>query len=186
VDRGLITCALLALRLAACGGKVAHVEPAGPPAGAPADVHATAQLTHLVALGLDPRHLPSLGEVPAASMNPLMDTFDDSLDACCEDCHVKNDPRAPTKARRISGEMWHRFTQELVTLDGQPAYCDSCHGGAVRFLDRQDPGALRQWMRANYVGKLRKRDGGAVTCATCHGEPFEPRILERLWGPVSR
>ena len=149
-------------------------------------MHATTQLPHLVALGLDPRHLPSLGEVPAASMNPLMDTFDDSLDACCEDCHVKNDPRAPTKAKRISGEMWHRFTQELVTLDGQPAYCDSCHGGAVRFLDRRDPGALRQWMRDNYVGKLRKRNGSAVTCATCHGEPFEPRILERLWGPVSR
>jgi len=110
-----------------------------------------------------------------------METFDDSLDACCEDCHRKADLRAPTRAKRISDQMWQHFTQELVTLDGKPAYCDSCHQGQTRFLDRGDPDALRVWMRDNYVGRLRKRDGSAIQCSTCHGEPFEPRIIDRLW-----
>jgi hypothetical protein len=178
---GLTFAAAVAIALSACGGKASQVGPAGPAPGSPASVHPTAQLPHLAALGLDPEHLPALRDVPAASMDRLMDTFDDSLDACCEDCHAKNDPRAPTRAKRVSAEMWRRFTRELVTLDGKPAYCDSCHGGAARVLDRRDPAGLRQWMKDNYVEKLRKRGGGAVVCATCHGEPFEPKIVERLW-----
>jgi len=171
----------LALALAACGGS-ASPSPATPDApGRVVEVGPTEQLHALLAIGLDPERLPRLGDVPGAAMKPLMETFDDSLDACCEDCHVKNDPRAPTKAKRISGEMWQRFTRELVTQDGSPAYCDTCHKGAVRFLDRRDPAALRAWMRDNFVARLRKRDGGAVECATCHGEPFEPRIVDRLW-----
>lgn len=166
---------MLAIALAACGGGASRTT--SPPTP-PASVHPTAQLPALRALGLSPGELPALGDVPGAAVDKLMDTFDDSLDACCEDCHVKNDPRAPTRAKKISREMWHRFTRELVTLDGSPAYCDSCHAGSVRFLDRRDPEALRRWMRDNYVDKLRKRDGTAVECATCHGEPFQPKLVE--------
>jgi hypothetical protein len=113
-------------------------------------------------------------------MKPLMETFDDSLDACCEDCHSKSDLHAPTRAKRISEAMWDRFTRQLVTTDGNPVYCDSCHDGAARFLDRRDPEALRRWMRDTYVARLRQHDGSAVTCATCHGEPFEPRLVDRM------
>ncbi len=141
----------------------------------------TRQTAALAALGLDARDLPELSAVDARTMKPLMDTFDDSLDACCEDCHVKNDPKAPTDAKRIASEMWRRYSRDLVTIDGAPVYCDSCHEGRLRFLDRSDPKALSQWMLANYVRKLRRKDGSRVECSTCHGRPFEPRILENLW-----
>jgi len=176
------TVALLAtIAVTGCGGSASTTGEVPGPSRAMPTLGPTTKLPDLLALGLDPKQLPGLHDIPTIAMKPLMETFDDSLDACCEDCHVKNDPRAPTKAKRISGEMWRRFTQELVTRDGSPVYCDSCHRGTLRFLDRRDPAALRAWMRDNYVAGLRKRDGGAVECATCHGEPFEPKLIERLW-----
>ena len=141
----------------------------------------TTQTAALASLGLDPTNLPELSQIDRDKMEPLMDTFDDSLDACCDDCHIKSHPEAPTRAKLVSGRMWHDFTRSLRTADGQPVYCDSCHKARLRFLDRSDRDALARWMRANYVDKLRLRDGSAVECSTCHGRPFEPRILEKLW-----
>ena len=174
---------ILALALAACTGRA-------PPPPVPVAVAApermpepgrTEQGPTLHALGVDPAHLPPLHDVPEAAVKPLMNTFDDSLDACCEDCHVKNDPKAPTDAKRISAEMWHRYSQDLETVDGEPVYCDSCHKGRLRFLDRSNREALSQWMRVNYVDRLRAKDGSRMECPTCHGRPFEPKIFDRLW-----
>ena len=141
----------------------------------------TAEGEALAKAGVDAAHLPELHALDGKSRDAVMDTFDDSLDACCEDCHAKNDAKAETDAKRISGEMWHRYSRDLVTVDGDPVYCDSCHGGRLRFLDRSNREALNQWMRTNYVDKLRPRDGSRMECPTCHGRPFEPKILEKLW-----
>lgn len=173
----------LLVALVACGPSARRADHAAAPTVGPMEaVTPTSKVPDLVALGLDPKHLPPLGEVPERAVKPLMDTWDDSLDACCEHCHEKRTPKAPTREKRVAAEMWSRFTRELVTLDGSPVYCDSCHHGALRFLDRSDPAALRAWMRDSYVVRLRKRDGSPVECATCHGERLEAKIIERLWG----
>ncbi len=62
--------------------------------------------------------------------------------------------------------------------DGTPLYCDSCHGGKAEFLDSHDKKALSAAMDANYVKKLRRADKKEHSCEQCHGDPFEPKILE--------
>jgi len=141
----------------------------------------TTKTVTLAALDIDAKRLPDLTAIRAKTMPALMDTFDDSLDACCMDCHVRDDPKAPTVEKRIAHEMWSQYAREFTTVDGGAVYCDSCHQGQLRFLDRSDSKALSTWMQTNYVDKLRLRDGSRVECATCHGRPFEPHIFQNLW-----
>ena len=160
----------------ACHSPGPALSPLAPP---PPVLTTTTQLGPLAAMGLDSQNLPELAAVGERTMKPLMETFNHSLGARCEDCHARKDPGAVTGAKLVSREMWG-YTRDLVALDGTLVYCDSCHQGRLRFLDRSDPDALPRWMLVNYVRKLRHRDGSRVECFNCHGRPFQPGILDKL------
>src|SRR5262249_49061554 len=91
------------------------------------------------------------------------------LGAKCGDCHLEGDFAAPTRRKKIAAKMWDEFTAKLsMAADSSPVFCDSCHQGRVVQLDRRDKKALGQWMDANFVDKLKRKDGKDHGCETCH------------------
>jgi hypothetical protein len=145
----------------------------------------------LKGMGLDPNALPPLDKLPPETLRKVMKTFSKALGARCSDCHIGGDFAAPTPRKAVATGMWNHFVRELSAKDGSPVYCDSCHQGTMTpLLDRHDDDALGQWMQANYVVPLKRRDAKDAKdakehkCATCHGEPFEGHFL-KAWASAS-
>lgn len=136
--------------------------------------------TALAEIGIDTKALPPLNKLPPDQLRKVMRTFTKSLGVPCSHCHDTKDFRAPTANKTIATHMWNDFTRTLV-LDRGPLYCDSCHDGRAKILDRHDPEALGRWMQANYVEPLKRVDQQGHGCPTCHGDPFEGKILTRRW-----
>jgi hypothetical protein len=127
----------------------------------------------------------SLPPVPFADVHPeggdspghasLMHSFAASIGSDTEDdcnhCHVDwhDESVRINETTRIARHMWDDILGKLELADGQPFYCDSCHQGRAKFLDRSNPKAVEAWMQANMVDKLRRRDGQKHDCTTCHG-----------------
>lgn len=131
-------------------------------------------------LGIDPLKPPPLNKLSPDVVRKLMPSFAKSLGVKCEFCHDTNNFKAPTPHKRVAANMWQHFVVDLAFEDGNPLYCDSCHGGSAEFLDRHDKKALSAWMDANYVSKLKRTDKKDHSCETCHGDPFEPKFIG-LW-----
>ena len=140
----------------------------------------TAMEAKLRDIGLDPAALPPLDKLDAKTLRDVMNTFTKALGVQCSHCHEK-DFKAPTEKKKIATHMWNDFTRALAMEGGGAVYCDSCHGGRAQFLDRRDLGALGTWMQENYVDKMKRADGKEHICDTCHGDPFEGKILSKLW-----
>ena len=140
---------------------------------------ATAMATDLQNLGLDLKTLPPLTKLEPDKLRKVMKTFTKALGVKCNDCHNESDYQAMTPMKKITLHMWDDFTRSLAQEDGSPVYCDSCHQGRAKFLDRHDKKALSAWMDKNFVEKLKRRDGKENGCETCHGDPFEGDILAR-------
>lgn len=139
--------------------------------------------TKLREIGLDPAALPPLDKLDAKTLRDVMNTFTKALGVRCNHCHEK-DFRAPTAQKKIATHMWNDFTRAFALEDAGGegvVYCDSCHGGHAAFLDRHDRAALSDWMQENYVDKLTRVDGKDHGCETCHGDPFEGKILTTRW-----
>lgn len=137
----------------------------------------TQMLADLQAIGLDAKSLPPLEKLEPEKLRKVMKTFTKSLGVKCSDCHNEGDFSAPTPMKKIAAHMWNDFTRGLSTESGAPIYCDSCHQGRRKLLDRSDKKALSKWMQANFVDKLKRRDKKEHGCETCHGDPFEGHIL---------
>jgi hypothetical protein len=105
-----------------------------------------------------------------------MGTFSRSLGYACTDCHDADDYRRPTHAKSVTVRMWNVFTRPYDAALGV-LYCDSCHRGQGRFLDRRDKKVVSTYMIESYTDKLERHDGKEVECATCHGDPFEAHVL---------
>jgi hypothetical protein len=103
-----------------------------------------------------------------------------SLGARCGDCHTEGDFAAPTRRKKIAARMWDQFAAQLTTVDGSPVFCDSCHQGRVVQLDRTDKPALARWMDASFVDGLKRKDGKAEECESCHVD-MEMHFLA-IWG----
>lgn len=138
-------------------------------------------------IGLDPAALPPLDKLDAKTLRDVMNTFTKALGVQCSHCHEK-DFRAPTAKKKIATRMWNDFTRALALEgsggpggEGGAIYCDSCHGGRAQLLDRHDLVALGGWMQENYVDKLKRADRKDHGCETCHGDPFEGKILSTRW-----
>ena len=140
-------------------------------------VIATTMTADLQAIGVDAKSLPPLPKMPPATLRKVMRTFTKALGAKCTDCHNESDYAAPTPMKKVAAGMWDHFVREMAMSDGTPVYCDSCHQGRMKILDRHDKKALGKWMDDNFVGKLARRDKKDMECATCHGDPFEGDIL---------
>lgn len=132
-------------------------------------------------IGLDPAALPPLGRLAPKQLRDVMSTFTKSLGVTCKHCHDGTDFRAPTENKRIATHMWNDFVRGLVQADGAPLYCDSCHDGRAKMLDRTSPGVLGGAMKESYVVRLARADKREHGCPSCHGEPFEGKIFAVRW-----
>ncbi len=132
----------------------------------------------LAAAGLDPGHLPAFEEIRPKELRRVMSTFTRSLGVPCTGCHDASDYRLPTWAKRITIQMWNQMTRPY-SVEHKPLFCDSCHHGQARFLDRRDKKTVSAYMTVNYTDRLDRHDGSEVECATCHGEAFDPHILSK-------
>jgi hypothetical protein len=107
-----------------------------------------------------------------------------SLGIKCSGCHVQVgteiDFEMKTPNMRIAAQMWDRWVVKMQLAGGQPLFCDSCHQGKVEFLVRSTPaevGTLSNWMKQNFVAGIQNKDGSAMTCTSCHGQPFKGEFL---------
>jgi len=158
--------------------------PAGQPAfaGPMKPVVASAMLADLQGIGLDAKNLPALDKLEPDKLRKVMRTFTKALGAKCADCHQEADFAAPTPMKAIASHMWDEFSRKLAMSDGAPLYCDSCHQGRMKFIDRHDKKALSTWMGQNFVDKEKRKDGKDHGCETCHGDPFDNEIFEKWTG----
>jgi hypothetical protein len=150
----------------------------------------SAMVADLQALGLDAMNLPPIEKLEPKTLRGVMKLLAKSLGAKCGDCHVEGDFAAPTKRKKIAAKMWDEFVAKLSlgsgpgpqtsNLGGQPLFCDSCHQGRIKQLDRSDKKALGKWMDANFVQKLVRRDGKDEACESCHVD-WDMTFLSK-WG----
>lgn len=154
--------------------------PPVPPAPSMKPVAPSAMADKLREIGVDPTALPPLNKLDAKTLRDVMNTFTKALGVTCSHCHDK-DFRAPTANKKIATHMWNDFTRGLALEGGGVLYCDSCHGGRAEILDRRDLRALGAWMQESYVDTMRRADKKDHGCETCHGDPFEGKILTKLW-----
>ncbi|HVH48157.1 MAG TPA: cytochrome c3 family protein [Labilithrix sp.] len=151
-----------------------------PPGGPMKPLAPSSMEAQLRDIGVDPAALPPLNKLDAKTLRDVMNTFTKALGVKCNHCHEK-DFKAPTERKKIATHMWNDFTRALAVEGGGALYCDSCHGGRAQFLDRRDLGALGHWMQDNFVDKMKRADKKDHSCDTCHGDPFEGKILTKLW-----
>jgi hypothetical protein len=140
----------------------------------------------LAAMGIRAETLGPLNEIKDPRIVvAVMKTFTQALGVRCSWCHDTNDFGAPTPRKAVTAFMWDAFVAQLQLVDGGPVYCDSCHHQSTIFLHRNvsEKTWLAKYMQTEYVDQLRRRDGKAHGCGTCHSKPFNPRFLPRLSDP---
>jgi hypothetical protein len=152
----------------------------GPPRGQGAmpGVHATRMASALSAAGLDVANLPPLETLRPGPKQRVMRTFTEALGIPCVGCHAEDDFAADTRRKRATRRMWNEIVRVLALRDGSPLYCDSCHDGAIFHLDRRDAGRLGRYMCDVMADGLRRVDGRAHDCTSCHGDPPDMHLLE--------
>jgi hypothetical protein len=143
----------------------------------------SAMLGDLQSLGLDPESLPSIAKLDPKALRAVMRLMTKSLGAKCGDCHREADFALPTPRKKVAAKMWDEFVAKLTFADGAPLFCDSCHQGRMKELDRADKKALADWMDANFVEKLKRKDEKAHACETCHVK-MEMQFL-RQWAQTA-
>jgi hypothetical protein len=139
----------------------------------------TAMADDLRALGLDAARLPPIEQLDARALRGVMKLFARSLGVRCGDCHEQGDFSAPTPRKKIAAKMWNEFVAKLSLRAGSPLFCDSCHQGRLKQLDRRDLKALSKWMDGHFVDELARIDGHPHDCETCHVD-MEMHLLA-LW-----
>jgi hypothetical protein len=190
------------------GAAPAVAEPAKPDAAAPApseaapapagtvtsvDIVPSKMIADIKAIGVDLASPGDLSKMDMSKKKKLMPFFVKALGmSSCEGCHVAGDFKAPTHNKAMAASMWTHFVKDLRAQGGGAMFCDSCHQGKQKLLDRgsgADPAelkkekkkALAKFMNANYVEKLQRADKKDNGCPTCHTEPFENQIFAKLW-----
>jgi hypothetical protein len=147
----------------------------------------------LTAAGFDVNNLKSMAETITEAktdttgmrMKGLMEAFSTSLGVKCNFCHTivgadgGLDFAAASEKKNIASKMWDEFVVKLRFQNNDPLFCDSCHSGTAKMLDR-DPGTIAGFMGTNYVGKFKLAKGGMHACSTCHGTPFVAEFIP-LW-----
>jgi hypothetical protein len=152
-----------------------------PSVSAPIELKApipTAFADDLKALGLDAANLPRMNKLAPKALRGVMKLFAKSLGVKCGDCHQEGDFAAPTPRKKVAAKMWDEFAAKLSFDDGTPLFCDSCHQGRTKQLDRTDKKALSNWMDASFVKRLKRKDGGEHGCETCHGSDWDMTFLK--------
>jgi hypothetical protein len=168
------------------------VAPVALPPGMPATsalLSATRYEAELKKLGFDGKKaIPDLEKMDLAAKKKLMPLFQKALGyAECTGCHAADgDYHTSTRNMKISRKMWSQFVAATRDDKGGLVFCDSCHNGATKILNRMDHKAVGKFMHENYVAKLTRADKQENGCATCHGTPMQPDIIEKVWGIAAK
>ena len=172
------------------------VAPTAPPVALPpgmpatsAPLSATKFAAELKKLGFDgTKPIADLEKMDLAAKKKLMPLFTKALGYTeCTGCHAADgDYHTSTRNMKISRKMWSQFVAATRDEKGGMLFCDSCHNGATKILNRVDHKAVGGFMHANYVAKITRADKQENTCATCHSTPLQPDIIEKLWGIAAK
>lgn len=136
----------------------------------------------LYELGLDDNNLPTMDKLTPEQLRKVMGLFTKSLGVDCKFCHKGGDFRAPTEHKQLAKRMWNEWVHGMKLSAGgaqTPVFCDSCHQGRAEFLDKSNQDELARWMKAELVDRLHPSAGGAMSCETCHGTPFDGDFLQK-------
>ncbi len=125
-------------------------------------------LAELQTLALNPKSLPPIEKIDPKALRALMKLIAKSLGAKCVDCHKEGDFAESTPRKKVAAKMWDEFVTKLAFADDSSLFCDSCHQGHTKVLDRTDKKALGRWMDANFVKGLKRKDDQDHKCETCH------------------
>lgn len=167
---------------AATAGKPADA-PAAKPGGKPSTaIQASKMLEDIKKLGIDLAKSPDLAKIPTQPKKKLMPLFQKALgyDACTG-CHVEGDFKKDTRNMKVAREMWKHFVAEVRDEKGGLVFCDSCHAGSAKNLNRADKEAIKKFMEDEYEHKLTRADKKENECSSCHGDAMELKIIEKLW-----
>jgi hypothetical protein len=138
-------------------------------------------------IGLDIKKLPDFDKMPMAQKKKLMPLFQKAMGyGDCWGCHVKDDYKAETRHLKITRGMWKHFVVAVRDEKGGAVFCDTCHEGSDKNLDRSDRKAVEKFMEDEYEHKLTKSDKKAMECTTCHTDTMEMKIIEKVWGIAAK
>lgn len=133
--------------------------------------------------GVDLKKIPDFDKMPLATKKKLMPLFQKAMGySDCQGCHVKDDFKAETRHIKITRGMWKHFVVAVRDEKGGAVFCDTCHDGSDKNLDRSDRKAMEKFMEDEYEHKLTKADKKEMECTTCHSDTMEMKIIEKLWG----
>jgi hypothetical protein len=166
--------------------------PVALPPGMPAKnsaLSATKFQAELKKLGFDGKKaMLDLEKMDLPTKKKLMPLFQKALGYdSCNGCHAGDgDYRTSTRNMKVTRKMWSQFVSAMRDDAGGLVFCDSCHNGAERILNRTDKKAVGKFMHEDYVAKLTRADKQSNGCATCHGTPMEPEIIAKQWGIAAK
>ncbi len=144
-------------------------------------IQASKLLDEVRRIGVDPSR--PLASMSVQKKKKLMPLFVKALGyESCTGCHVEGDYEKVTRNIKVARQMWDHFVVGMRDAQGGALFCDSCHGGKAKSLDRSAMDGLQKLMETDYQGKLTRADKKPHDCSTCHGAGPEPKIIEKLWG----
>ncbi len=154
-------------------------EPPGPP------IKASAFAEDLKKAGFDLAKMPAkLDKMSDGQKKKIMPLFVKALGyENCQGCHVENDFKKKTRNLEIAEHMYDQFVAQLRDeKGGATVFCDSCHQSKPKILNRNDKDGLSKYMDAEYVNHFSQADKKKKQeCGTCHSDPFEPKIFDKVW-----
>ena len=168
------------------------VAPIALPPGMPAKntpLSATRFADELKKLGFDGKKpMADLEKMDLAAKKKLMPLFTKALGYTeCTGCHAADgDYHTSTRKMKISGKMWSQFVAAMRDDKGGVVFCDSCHNGATKILNRTDKGVVSTFMHDDYVARLTRADKHENDCRTCHGGYMETAIIDKLWNIAAK
>jgi hypothetical protein len=133
-------------------------------------------------IGIDLKKSPELEKIPLAEKKKLMPFFQKSLGFdSCTGCHVDSDYKQVTHNMKLARGMWKSFVVALRDEKSNPIFCDSCHQGKAKLLNRANRKGVSDFMESDYQNKLNRADKKDHVCSSCHGEDMETKIFEKIW-----
>ena len=115
----------------------------------------------------------------------------DALGVRCTHCHIakksdgKPDFKPPSPMKETAKYMKIHFVDALVTKDGQPLACVTCHAGKAEFLpDQLAPDAPKSAVQGDRMEIMKKMNGIAkalgVRCDFCHTRGADGKFAYEL------
>ena len=115
----------------------------------------------------------------------------DAIGARCTHCHIakkadgKPDYIAPSPMKETAKYMKTHFVDGLVTKDGKPITCATCHAGKTEFLpEKLAPDAQKSAVQGDRMEIMKRMNGIAkslgVRCDFCHARGADGKFAYEL------